>query len=480
MSKPKIAYISDKQCSIDGDYKGLDQLSDRDKDGMANISYDVENIHLFMNSENKDPEIKNDIDNKNLNLRDYFVNTNSTDKLFDSKYQTMLDYKIVGVKNDPSTGFSAIALMDKNGNISISYAGTNQGIDMEDNLQTNFIGESAQSKLAQQFYDDIKNENPYSGIYLYGHSKGGELVARVMVNNQDDPNIIAATVFNPQPLNPHHLKGDISVLKSDRVTAFRNENDIVSHLGDASDDVYNVIYVKSNYEKDKSNSGVEFFIAIYNSILAEHNTGSNTYDENGNAVRVDDISENAIHSSYKGISVITQAIQNIIAGYQNSNAIEKAVISKITLDIILVVLINWKVSIPIIVTAVIAILGFVVVGHIVEEIKELITTIKNYFENLFRKVFGKSPKAVATSEIDLDLNVLEDIHLKLKIVQNKLIQAEEDLKYIRNTENLAEIKSLFNANRLIPNKNKIQKCINYLDGTKEAFQTAENNIKNFV
>lgn len=110
--------------------------------------------------------------------------------------------RIKNVGNEPISGFGAIAFTDDVGNTGFSFRGTD-GISLKsindwlDNIVAMLSGTSAQTGLAEKFFDD--NCDPNGNNYLYGHSKGGELAESVFVNNHKK--IKKIHLLNPQPLN---------------------------------------------------------------------------------------------------------------------------------------------------------------------------------------------------------------------------------------------------------------------------------------
>ena len=441
------------------------ELSDKHRKILAEISYEGQD------STTMDPKVHIALKEGSLTVEKYLYYVKYKIPENEKKYyEDLKNLKIVGLVNDNlKGGFGAIAIQDSEGNVSLSYRGTDMGLggkytmeDMIDNGITAFLGESQQSKDAQAFYDQIIKKYPDSGLYLYGHSKGGELAARILVNNQENPKIILAAFFNPQPINEYYITGDISVLKTDRAIAYRNEHDLVSHIGNK--DYYNSYYVKSNFEPDDNKN---FPMRIIDSIVNEHLTSTFSYDEYGNFVLIDyDINENPIYSGYKNISTLTTRLQSIINDFQQSSTFTKVVVGGLAVAIIIPVIVlalsNPITTAKILIIALTSFLGTAMSGHLKKEIQELVASIGNYFNNLYRKVTNKGAKAIKTSHIIVDLNKLDEVKEKLLIVQRKISQADSDLNLLNSVEHLSEIKPLLVANAILPSKRKVHKCINYL------------------
>lgn len=64
-------------------------------------------------------------------------------------------------------------------------------------------------------------------------------------------------------------------------------------------------------------------------------------------------------------------------------------------------------------------------------------------------------------------------------MKSRLAELDSDMTSLIFTESLPAVISAIRANNF-PSQRKIQKCINYLDGTAEAFERAERNILNRV
>lgn len=89
--------------------------------------------------------------------------------------------------------------------------------------------------------------------------------------------------------------------------------------------------------------------------------------------------------------------------------------------------------------------------------------------------FTKGSIAVATPYINLNTNSLRSYADRLAKVKSRLAELDSDMTSLIFTESLPAVISAIRANNF-PSQRKIQKCINYLDGTAEAFEKAEKNI----
>lgn len=160
-------------------------------------------------------------------------------------------------------GFCAIAFEDPyTGDVGMSMRGTeglehfNESLkkglaefvgeqkDMLDNGATAAFGTSPQVREALDFYQ--KNKDKDGKNYLYGHSKGGEVVAELYVYNYEG--IAGAHVVNAQPINPWKLSlGQLEALHSKKFDAVVIDGDIVSWLGTVA---YPVRVVKDKFPDD--------------------------------------------------------------------------------------------------------------------------------------------------------------------------------------------------------------------------------------
>lgn len=117
--------------------------------------------------------------------------------------------KIIHQFVDPKTGFSGYALKDKyTDEIVIAYVGTQPAQKGKGDLRAdgeiggyNLSGltlDVKQVKQANDFYHQVKEENPGTKISLTGHSLGGGLADSVAMRNKEDN--IEVLTLNPAPL----------------------------------------------------------------------------------------------------------------------------------------------------------------------------------------------------------------------------------------------------------------------------------------
>lgn len=108
-------------------------------------------------------------------------------KYIDTNFKKYYEYEIVDIERDDNTGFYAMALKDENGNIIISYKGSdfdNNGNDWIHNifkLPQDYLTDQGQQ--ASNFFRKVADNNPYSKLTIAGHSLGGFLAFEAGVTN---------------------------------------------------------------------------------------------------------------------------------------------------------------------------------------------------------------------------------------------------------------------------------------------------------
>lgn len=100
---------------------------------------------------------------------------------------------------------------------------------------------------------------------------------------------------------------------------------------------------------------------------------------------------------------------------------------------------------------------------------------KNIKDKIISLILNQHGKAVATPYINLNTNSLRSYADRLAKVKSRLAELDSDMTSLIFSESLPAVISAIRANNF-PSQRKIQKCINYLDGTAEAFEKAEKNI----
>lgn len=186
--------------------------------------------------------------------------------------------RITNILNDSKTGFQAIAFKDSFENTGISYRGSdfewhNGGLkdwalaDVGEFL----TNDSIQIHQAIEFFDQNKNQE--GNNYIYGHSLGGNLTAHTYLHRHNF--IKQAFSYNGLPISQNLLN------TRKKRQAFNNPKficavvggDIFQHIKE--DNLYaNKIFFIKNNKKDKP------------SWLSAHIPQANSYDKNGNFIRI--------------------------------------------------------------------------------------------------------------------------------------------------------------------------------------------------
>lgn len=439
----------------------LKTLTDEQKaflNGLAYLNLDFEDIDIINNNGNITIEYL---------LTKYGESFAKEDKEIIESIQNNNNLKkleIVGYENNNSdSGFAAIAFKDTEGNTGISFRGSENKshgqhwlVDMWDNFKTAVFGNSQQSREAAMFFE--RYQNTEGDNYLFGHSKGGELATKVYVRNEE--NVQGVTVINAQPINIFQLTPkEIEALYLKKFDSIIVNGDFVSGLGY---NLYPSRYVENN-GKDDSYTGPHSYWAM-------------KVDKDGYAVPLD--MKNLVDYPLQGVTKVfgtyllgtmqfRYASINLPAkliytiGYYTNKGIDIAVNE--LMDVTKKALIAFgNYSEP-------AIRAF---GNFYAEVISTLKIVK-------RQILIISGKSVATPYINVNTNSLRNYADRLEKVKSRLAELDSDMTSLIFTESLPAVISAIRANNF-PSQRKIQKCINYLDGTAEAFERAERNILNRV
>ncbi|RNC99806.1 Mbeg1-like protein [Lysinibacillus halotolerans] len=110
------------------------------------------------------------------------------------------------------------------------------------------------------------------------------------------------------------------------------------------------------------------------------------------------------------------------------------------------------------------------IASVIDSAIDFINKAGGFLQNLFGIT-----KAVATPYIQLDTNSLRNYANRLSKVKSRLAELDSDMTSLIFSESLPAVISAIKANNF-PSQRKVQQCINYLDGTADAFEKAEKNI----
>ena len=373
---------------------------------------------------------------------------------------------VIGWANKPN-GFSAIATRDSNGQIVISYRGTDMTSikDWFDNGSTMLYADSSQSKDAQAFFDLVKGlADKDDRIALVGHSKGGELALKVALQNIDD--ISSVNTLSAQPPNTKEMGISEKELKNiidenrDKFNIVRMEGDFVPFLGNFSDPFKDITRV---IKTNKYNKSLKWNIHVLSHSLSSIKLNGTDFEdsdgENINTilfhVSIEELLTLVQSIAPPLIEIVKMGIHEIVQGINKIKEISNLVVEMIVEG----------------------------AKNLAKEAVNQIILGFNKVVNAFEALFGNHTKnkiVITTTEIKVDTEHLKDLAQRLVIVRNRLNQLDSDLNYLYLTEPLSVIKNLLKANRLLPSKRKVNGCIDYLEGTAIAFEKAEKNIKALV
>lgn len=111
-------------------------------------------------------------------------------------------WKVVDVKDDPNTGFRAVALKPVDPNdvrVIVAFSGSDEGVDWGDNIKQGVGLSTAQYDEAVDFANKWKASDG-DNVILTGHSLGGGLASYASIKTD-----LHATAVNSAPLALNHL-----------------------------------------------------------------------------------------------------------------------------------------------------------------------------------------------------------------------------------------------------------------------------------
>ncbi len=124
-------------------------------------------------------------------------------------------WKVVDVKNDPNTGFRAVALKSLDPNdkrVIVAFSGSDEGKDWGDNIKQGVGLPTAQYGEAVDFANKWKATDG-NNVILTGHSLGGGLASYASIKTD-----LHATAVNSAPLSLNHL--GLNPLDALRITQY--------------------------------------------------------------------------------------------------------------------------------------------------------------------------------------------------------------------------------------------------------------------
>lgn len=429
----------------------LSNLSDKQNHLLTQLSYQS---HIFQDKYNG--QSLNDIYKK---LSSIYGKNNAEVKKFKRYIDGGLgDIVIKDVGNDKVTGFGAIAFEDSNGNIGISYRGTD-GISKESindwigNVSALATGTSMQTAQAEAFYQ--KNRGKNDNNYLYGHSKGGNLAQSVFVNHYDEINKMHN--LNPQPINPYGLTPDQKIaLNSDKVDIVVTEGDYVWFLGAIG---YSLDKIRVMDNSAGSNA---------------HTYDGRRYDKNGNIVPgKQPILE---YASYGVISLLLNGIQKAGATIQHIYNIAVRVIDFVENDVIPMAmsLINKVVN------------GIRDLG---QKFAKFADSIEQFFNDIVKNIstwifeHSKGYKyASANPNISINTTTMVNYASQLRSLSKRSKKLDGDMNSLYwhlgiEWDTIANLGKLLKSGIVLDFAFRLDKCANYLTDTANEFDSVERELQ---
>lgn len=429
----------------------LSNLSDKQNHLLTQLSYQS---HILQDKYNG--QSLNDIYKK---LSSIYGKNNAEVKKFKRYIDGGLgDIVIKDVGNDKVTGFGAIAFEDSNGNIGISYRGTD-GISKESindwigNVSALATGTSMQTAQAEAFYQ--KNRGKNDNNYLYGHSKGGNLAQSVFVNHYDEINKMHN--LNPQPINPYGLTPDQKIaLNSDKVDIVVTEGDYVWFLGAIG---YSLDKIRVMDNSAGSNA---------------HTYDGRRYDKNGNIVPgKQPILE---YASYGVISLLLNGIQKAGATIQHIYNIAVRVIDFVENDVIPMAmsLINKVVN------------GIRDLG---QKFAKFADSIEQFFNDIVKNIstwifeHSKGYKyASANPNISINTMTMVNYASQLRSLSKRSKKLDGDMNSLYwhlgiEWDTIANLGKLLKSGIVLDFAFRLDKCANYLTDTANEFDSVERELQ---
>lgn len=429
----------------------LSNLSDKQNHLLTQLSYQS---HILQDKYNG--QSLNDIYKK---LSSIYGKNNAEVKKFKRYIDGGLgDIVIKDVGNDKVTGFGAIAFEDSNGNIGISYRGTD-GISKESindwigNVSALATGTSMQTAQAEAFYQ--KNRGKNDNNYLYGHSKGGNLAQSVFVNHYDEINKMHN--LNPQPINPYGLTPDQKIaLNSDKVDIVVTEGDYVWFLG------------AIGYSLDKIR-------VMDNSAGSDaHTYDGRRYDKNGNIVPgKQPILE---YASYGVISLLLNGIQKAGATIQHIYNIAVRVIDFVENDVIPMAM---------------SLINKVVNGtrDLGQKFAKFADSIERFFNDIVKNIstwifeHSKGYKyASANPNISINTTTMVNYASQLRSLSKRSKKLDGDMNSLYwhlgiEWDTIANLGKLLKSGIVLDFAFRLDKCANYLTDTANEFDSVERELQ---
>lgn len=261
----------------------LDRLNDKQKSLLTQLSYvnlDLEKIEqlqdigkvtiidLVQVLSNKDKPYLGSVAKKATG-----INTTSQELLQEMIDNSLGNIEILGLQQDEKSSFFAIAFTDIQGNIGMSFRGTDVSnpkdliLDSLTDVNEYITNNSEQIQQALQFYEKYAEKNRSN--YLYGHSLGGNLVEHIMINN-------LSNIKNAFVINPEHISQEL-LDTPEKINAFNDPRKFSCYVvgGDWVSDLKKSDLFQNNINYVRNNNSLK------RNIMSEHAVESASFNKNG-------------------------------------------------------------------------------------------------------------------------------------------------------------------------------------------------------
>ena len=189
------------------------------------------------------------------------------------------DYTIKDIVSDKETGFQAIALEDKEGNVYFSFRGSDLDLTQggaQDWIQADaaemFKGDQGdQVRQAVEFFDKNKSKTGQNAVF--GHSLGGNLTSHVFAQRHDE--ISQAFAYNPNPISERLLDTSEKqqAFQSKKFTIALTEGDWASPFKSFESYENRAVYIKNAVAEPNA--------------IQNHLAEAASFDKNGNFIKSD-------------------------------------------------------------------------------------------------------------------------------------------------------------------------------------------------
>lgn len=261
----------------------LDRLNDKQKSLLTQLSYvnlDLEKFKqlqdigkvtindLVQVLSNKDKPYLGSIAEKVTGIK-----TTSQELLQEMIDNSLGNIEILGLQKDEKSSFFAIAFADTQGNIGMSFRGTDVSnskdliLDSLTDVNEYITNNSEQIQQALQFYEKYAQKN--SSNYLYGHSLGGNLVEHILIKN-------LSNIKNAFVINPEHISQEL-LDTPEKINAFNDPRKFSCYVvgGDWVSDLKKFDLFQNNINYVRNNNSLK------RNIMSEHAVEAASFNKYG-------------------------------------------------------------------------------------------------------------------------------------------------------------------------------------------------------